>query len=43
MLAEGDDLGIEFRIEPVGLLDGGPHIIWDKFQGHAAKMTERVL
>src|SRR5665213_783030 len=43
MAAELDQLGIEIRVEPVGLEHGGLQIIDDRARRHAAKMPERVF
>ena len=43
MLRKGADLGVDLRIEPVGLGDGGAEIVQDQPLGHAAEIPEGVL
>ena len=43
VFAEGNHLGIEFGLEPIDLLDGGPQVIDDQRAGDSAKMPERAL
>ena len=43
MLGEGAQLGVQFRIKPVGRLDAGFEIVEDQHLGHAAEVPEGIF
>src|SRR5512135_3252792 len=43
VFAEGADLGVDLRVEPVGRLHGGLEVVQDQAPGHAAEMPEGAL